>query len=190
MFQKVARDVAITSIFEGTQLVQLSLIAAQLAQLARAGRPQDAPVDVDRLCDLSSPAPAWDPPGTRLRIGDPGRDELVDRWFRADCPPSPPSSGAQGALSFLQDQPADPVDPRRYCTLHAAACCLQVWSTNRDRLAPEAAGGEWLALCLQRLAFGGDPPASGELAEPVLAWMRRQLHDGQLFSLVPLELAR
>lgn len=191
MFQKVARDVAITSIFEGTQLVQLSLIAAQLGQLARAGRAADAPVDVDRLCDVSSPAPAWDPPATRLRIGDPGGDELVDRWFRADRPPPlPPAAEENGAFASLREPTADLVDPRRYCTLHAAACCLQVWSSNRERLAPEAAGGEWLALCLERLAFGGDPPASGDLAEPVTAWMLRQLHEGELFSLVPLELAR
>ena len=58
VFQKVARDVAITSIFEGTQLVQLSLIASQLAQLERAGRRGDIPVDLDRLSDLASPAPA------------------------------------------------------------------------------------------------------------------------------------
>src|SRR5205814_543457 len=38
IFQKIARDMAITSIFEGTQLVQLSMIASKLAQLVRIGR--------------------------------------------------------------------------------------------------------------------------------------------------------
>ena len=41
----------ITSIFEGTQLVQLSLIASQLGQLERAGRRDGTPVDLDRLCN-------------------------------------------------------------------------------------------------------------------------------------------
>ena len=195
VFQKVARDVAITSIFEGTQLVQLSLIAAQLSQLARAGR-TDGPVDVDRLCDLSVPAPAWDPPGTRLRIGDPGGDELVDRWFgRHESRPDEIAAGP--ALRTLREQatalraalasgPADHSLARRHCALHAAACCLQVWRSNRDGLAPEAAGGEWLALCLERLA--GDPDPTPE--EPVIAWMLRQHDEGELFSLVPLELGR
>jgi len=207
VFQKIARDVAITSIFEGTQLVQLSLIAAQLGQLARAGHRADAPVDLDRLCDLSSPAPAWDPPSTRLRIGDPGGDELVERWFRR------PESGSEdleagpragAALRLLRCQatalrtalaettgPGDLSLARRHCVLHAAACCLQVWRSNRERMAPEAAGGEWLALCLERLTRGAEEaPAPGHLAEPVSAWMLRQLDEGELFSIVPLELAR
>lgn len=203
VFQKVARDIAITSIFEGTQLVQLSLIAAQLGQFARAGRLTDAPVDVDRLCDLSAAAPAWDPPSTRLRIGDPGGDELVERWFRRrECWPDDLEAGP--ALRLLRDQatalwaalaagagPADLSLARRYCVLHAAACCLQVWRSNRERLASEAAGGEWLALCLERLAGGGDAaPVPGGLAEPVSAWMLRQLHEGELFSIAPFELAR
>jgi alkylation response protein AidB-like acyl-CoA dehydrogenase len=207
VFQKIARDVAITSIFEGTQLVQLSLIAAQLGLLVRAARRADTPVDLDRLCDLSSPAPAWDPPSTRLRIGDPGGDDLVERWFRR--PESWPEDlearpRAGSALRSLRDQatalwtalaesagPADLSLARRYCVLHAAACCLQVWRCNRERMAPEAAGGEWLALCLERLAGGGDPAlVRDDLTEPVSVWMLRQLDQGELFSIVPLELAR
>jgi alkylation response protein AidB-like acyl-CoA dehydrogenase len=207
VFQKVARDIAITSIFEGTQLVQLSLIAAQLGQLVRAGRREDTPVDLDPLCDLSSPAPVWDPPSTRLRIGDPGGDELGERWFRR--PESRPEDLAAGtragaALRLLRDQatalwtalaettrPGDLSLARRYCVLHAAACCLQVWRSNRDRMAAGAVGGEWLALCLERLACGSDSaPAHGDLAEPVSAWMLRQLDEGELFSIVPFELGR
>jgi hypothetical protein len=141
--------------------------------LARAGRLTDAPVDVDRLCDLSAAAPAWDPPSTRLRIGDPGGDELVERRFRRrECWPD--DLEASPALRLLRDQatalwaalaagagPADFSLARRYCVLHAAACCLQVWRSNRERLASEAAGGEWLALCLERLA--------GELAHAAAA---------------------
>jgi hypothetical protein len=207
VFQKVARDVAITSIFEGTQLVQLSLIASQLGQLVRAGRRADAPVDLDRLCNLASPAPAWDPPSTGLRIGDPGGDELVERWFRR--PESWPEDLAAGpragsALRSMRDQAtalwnalaasARPIDlslAHRYCILHAAACCLEVWRCNREVMAPEAAGGEWLALCLERLACGGGlTPVAGDLAEPVSAWMLRQLDEGELFSIVPFGLGR
>jgi alkylation response protein AidB-like acyl-CoA dehydrogenase len=207
VFQKVTRDVAITSIFEGTQLVQLSLIASQLAQLERAGRRGGTPVDLDRLCDLASPASAWDPPSTALRIADPGGDELVDRWFRwPDSWPEDPTAGPRhaSALRSLRDQATDlwralaesAGTPdlslaHRYCVLHAAACCLEMGRCNRERMAPEAAGGEWLALCLERLACGGGPaPAGGDLAEPVSAWMQRQLDEGELFSIVPFELGR
>jgi alkylation response protein AidB-like acyl-CoA dehydrogenase len=207
VFQKVTRDVAITSIFEGTQLVQLSLIASQLGQLERARRRDGTPVDLDRLCDLATPAPAWDAPGTALRIADPGGDELVERWFRwPEDRPEDPKVGprAVSALRSLRDQatalwtalaestgPADPSLAHRYCILHAAACCLEIWRCNGNLMAPEAAGGEWLALCLERLACGGGPaPAGGDLAEPVSAWMRRQLEEGELFSIVPFELAR
>ena len=87
--------------------------------------------------------------------------------------------------------PADLALARRYCTLHAAACCLQVWRSNRERMASEAASGEWLALCLDRLASGDETvPAGGDLAEPVSEWMVRQLDEGELFSIVPFELAR
>jgi alkylation response protein AidB-like acyl-CoA dehydrogenase len=198
VFQKVARDVAITSIFEGTQLVQLSLIAAQLGQLARSGRRDGAPVDLDRLCDLSAPAPAWDPRATSLRVGDPGGDELVDRWFgrRGDLPED---AAAGPALRALREQAAGVDDAlaagagdvslaRRHCVLHAAACCLEVWRCSQEVLAQEARGGEWLALCLERLAGGETTRA--DVAEPVVAWMLRQLDEGELFSLVPFELAR
>lgn len=195
VFQKVARDVAITSIFEGTQLVQLSLIAAQLGQLARAGRRPDAPADLDPLCDLSSPAPAWDPAATGLRVGDPGGDELVERWFgRAGDRPDDPAAGpGLRALRDLSERigaapVADAALARHHCVLHAAACCLEVWRRSREVLAPEARGGEWLALCLERLA--GAEEVRPDLAEPVLAWMLRQLEEGELFSLVPFELAR
>jgi hypothetical protein len=58
-------------------------------------------------------------------------------------------------------------------------------------MAPEAAGGEWLALCLERLAYGDGPaPATGDVPGPVSAWMQRQLDEAELFSIVPFELAR
>jgi hypothetical protein len=208
IFQKVARDVAITSIFEGTELVQLALIASQLRQLAAAGRlfaPDDEPVEVGGLCDLAAPAPRWEPRATRIRIGDPGGDELVDgllQWPEDDWP------GTGGAVAdrlrahraALREQAgalrdglaarpaADAGTARRYCLLHAAACCVEVWRHGRDRLAAEAAGGAWLALCLARLGGGGTAEPDG-LADDVCAWMLRAFEDGELFSIAPFELA-
>jgi hypothetical protein len=191
VFQKIARDMAITSIFEGTSLVQLSLITSQLSHLERSGRRDGEAVDLDRLCDLGRPAPAWEPSSTRLRVGDPGGDELVDRWFgQADDPDVGPR--ATVALRSLRDHAPPTLSPaHRHCVLHAAACCLQVWRSSRYRLAPEACGGEWLTLCLERLAGGSDSaPTGADLDGPTFALMLGQLDRGELFSLMPFELAR
>lgn len=193
-FQKIARDVAIAGIFEGTQLVQLSLIASQLGRLEKTGRRDPEPVDLERLCDLGTPAPAWDPSGTRLRVGDPGGDELVERWF-GGARDRAVGSRAIAALRTLEAQRRgcageEFTQARIHCRLHAAACCLQIWRTNRDRLA-HAAGGEWLAPCLERLAGGEDwAPAGTDLAGPAFDWMLHQFERGELFSITPLELAR
>ncbi|HEX2645822.1 MAG TPA: hypothetical protein VHO95_01205, partial [Candidatus Dormibacteraeota bacterium] len=160
IFQKIARDISITSIFEGTQLVQLALIESQLS---RPGARDPEHVDLDRLCDLSTPAPAWDPTSTGLRVAAPGGDELVERWF-----------GPQPAA-----------DARRHSVLHAAACCRQMWLTNRDRV-----GDEWLEMCLDRLAGGSDwMPGGADLSGPMFDRMLGQHGRNELFSLFPMELA-
>ncbi|TMD40062.1 MAG: hypothetical protein E6I88_10760 [Chloroflexi bacterium] len=215
IFQKIARDIAITSIFEGTQLLQLSLITSQLTHLARAGR-RDETVDVGLLSDLATPARSWNPSTTRVRVADPGGDELVERWFgqsafALDLLASEPRAVA--AVQSLRREakalqlalatnalPGDLSLARQYCILHAAASCLQIWHTNRGRLSPESAGGEWLTLCLERLAtmaccespspsWGGDG-MGGDLGNRVFTWMLGQLERGELFSLMPLELAQ
>jgi len=198
IFQKIAQDVAIAGIFEGTQLVQLSLIASQLGQLRRTGRRDAEPVDLEGLCDLGTPAPTWDPSTTRLRIGDPGGDELVERWFgpvgggAAEALLGPRAIAAVRSLRRRSTSAtADFAAARRHCLLHGAACCLQTWATSKDRLAPDAADGEWLALCLERLAGGGEwAPAGADLEGPVFGWMLGQLERGELFSVAPFELAR
>jgi alkylation response protein AidB-like acyl-CoA dehydrogenase len=205
IFQKIARDIAITSIFEGTQLVQLSLIGTQLGQLTRPENRDEFRVDLDQLCDLGTPAPAWDYSRTGLRISNPGGDELVERWFGPDSHPEDMGGDARAAraMSLLRDQAvalrsamttsnaaSDHSLARRHCILHAAACCVQLWRTNRDRLMTEAAGGEWLTLCLERLAGGSDSaPCGADLSGPVFDWMLCQLDRNELFSMVPLELA-
>lgn len=225
-FQKVARDIAITGIFEGTQLVQLALIASQLRQLARTGRLFDpgedaGRVDLGQLCALAVPAPPWRPRETKLRIGDPGGDELVERWLvrsgagRLDghLGSGPIARALQPLCDALRDEAlhlraglagegaareADLSLAHRYCVVHAAACCLEVWRHSRELLVGEAAQGAWLVLCLARLramlAGAGAtapylPAAHAELEAEVSGWMLRQFEDGELFSIAPFELA-
>ncbi len=88
MLQKMQRDLAIASIFEGTQLVQLALLASQLAYGAARGpaRRESAftaaqgTVELEALFAFASPAPDWDPSRTQLRLSHLGRDEIVDAW--------------------------------------------------------------------------------------------------------------
>src|SRR5262252_1969404 len=211
-FQKVARDVAITSIFEGTELVQLALIASQLRQLAAAGQlfaPGERG-DIARLCRLDAPAPRWEPRATRLRISDPGGDELVDcllggepdGWPDCERPVAAELRAHRDALrgealalrAGLAARPAAEPDletARRYCLVHAAACCLEVWRHSRGLLGDEAAAGAWLALCLARLRdrLGGAPAAPAGLTADACAWMLREFEDGELFSIAPFALA-
>ncbi|PJF37884.1 MAG: isovaleryl-CoA dehydrogenase, partial [Phototrophicales bacterium] len=40
---------------------------------------------------------------------------------------------------------------KKYCALHAGACCLHMWLYNRHHLGEFFAQGEWLVLSLHRL---------------------------------------
>ncbi len=221
-FQKVARDITITSIFEGTELVQLSLIVSQLNQLSTAGRlfnPGEGTdrADLSRLCNLAAPAPTWEPRGTRLRIGDPGGDELVDSIVDGSEEAWPDSTGTisravrllrgafrDQAVALQASLPCarasdDVWMARRYCLLHAAACCLEVWRQSSGLSAGAPDGGAWVVQCLARLrdrmvraqAGGtGGPAEPTELATHVCARMLSQFEAGELFSVAPFELAR
>jgi alkylation response protein AidB-like acyl-CoA dehydrogenase len=68
MFQKIARDVDIASIFEGTQLIQLALIASQLAHASPGMGNDDEDGRLDAVFSLGSQAPSWDPADGRFRI--------------------------------------------------------------------------------------------------------------------------
>ena len=79
---------------------------------------------------------------------------------------------------------------RTHCLWHAAAACLHTWLVNRDRFDGGSATGEWLVLCLERLAQRIDTrrELSQRYRDPVLARLRRQYHEGLLFSLTPIAL--
>jgi hypothetical protein len=87
LFQKVARDIAIGSIFEGTTLTQLSAIANELKRVGereRAGgsEPLDRAV-LSGIFALGEPAPVWHPDSMRPRMTAGGRDEIAAGWIDA-----------------------------------------------------------------------------------------------------------
>jgi hypothetical protein len=81
----------------------------------------------------------------------------------------------------------------RYCVLEAAACCVQMWLSNRERLGEFFARGDWLVLSLERLlARLGQQKSSlpAEHEERVAEELERLFEEERLFSIVPLQLAQ
>lgn len=82
---------------------------------------------------------------------------------------------------------------QRYCLLHAVATCVQLWLHARTRLDDFFAGGEWLALVLERLLaqLQCATPALPERYRECVAQRLADLYREQrLFAIVPLALAR
>ncbi|WP_395956136.1 acyl-CoA dehydrogenase family protein [Actinomadura sp. 3N508] len=86
VFQKLQRDHAIASIFEGTTHVNLANVAGQLPFLIdppeETGRPAGSDADellADLFCWTRTP-PAWAPDGRLLQLTNEGRDEIGQRF--------------------------------------------------------------------------------------------------------------
>jgi len=88
VFQKLQRDHAIASIFEGTTHVNLANVAAQLPFLV-ADQPDSGPADaqssealLDELFCWTRTPPEWEPDGRKLQLTNEGHDE-VGRGYEA-----------------------------------------------------------------------------------------------------------
>lgn len=215
VFQKFARDITITSIFEGTQSVQLETVMTQLAHAARrrsAARP-DGP-DLSELFRLGAPVPDWDPRAARPALAFGQADEVVDSLDRSleqldsggddvrelrdlarrfvTLRDETRSAIATVAEAQQQRSDAGYELARRHCFIHAAACCLAVWLENRERVEADAADAAWPTLCLARLLARlpeGAEISTTELEERCLRWLVRLETENRLFSLVPFPLA-
>ncbi|MGW0704128.1 acyl-CoA dehydrogenase family protein [Streptomyces sp. NPDC002867] len=196
-FQKLQRDHAIASIFEGTTHVNLHSIASQLPAVARvAGRPARGGDDVLRqLFDWSREAPVWRPSGRALRLTNASEDEITRGWEPAvdrarrvaeSELPAPVAAAlvkvlgelsarravfytriADGSLDAATTEGQDRA--AEHCVFHAAASCLYTWLYSFERERASAGGTGWLVLALQRLLRRLDPAA--ELDESLLPWL-------------------
>jgi predicted nucleic-acid-binding protein len=84
---------------------------------------------------------------------------------------------------------------KRYCVLHAACACVQVWIYNKDLLRDYIARGEWLALCLNRLLSIFSPSRTLEVCFPdyienAAQELLKLYKEDKLFSIIPLQLAQ
>jgi alkylation response protein AidB-like acyl-CoA dehydrogenase len=81
----------------------------------------------------------------------------------------------------------------KYCTLHAAACCLHTWLYNRKILGDFFAKGEWLVLSLHRLLRSWRPMPyfiSEVYVENIAQELLKLYQSDKIFSIVPFQLAQ
>ncbi|GAA2139393.1 acyl-CoA dehydrogenase family protein [Actinomadura napierensis] len=178
VFQKLQRDHAIASVFEGTTHVNLANVAAQLPFLARP--PEETGGEDGLLADLFSwtrTPPTWEPDGRRLQLTNEGRDEVGQRFeaIAEEVLAAANAHAAPGVAAELKDlmssigtlrakvdlgvrenegdttSVAALMRARRYCELHAMSSCMLTWLHNHREFGGAFADGQWLVLCLQRL---------------------------------------
>ena len=206
MFQKMVRDSAIVSVFEGSTMVQLQSLGLQLEQLTAepAGVDRELNDRIETTFSLSRPLPSFDSEQLDLfsRGGDDavaGMAHLSDQLRSANASEALLDSVQRVAAAHRQ-LTADVRQARglpgrsarrlqlakRFAHLHAAACCMHFWIYNRDILGDFFAREEWLSVCLDRL-YSED----GALVEDTC--VERELVDRsrrhELFSAVPFQLA-
>ncbi|MEU1184209.1 acyl-CoA dehydrogenase family protein [Streptomyces sp. NPDC005820] len=213
VFQKLQRDHAIASIFEGTTHVNLNSVSHQLPfiladDVRRPGEPERTEV-LSALFSLTEEAPAWTPDATRLQLSNEGQDEITHAWEWikrqvADLCTGPVQRDLREVVAELDSTRRrcyarlDDAQGSRstramavakdHCVLHAAASCLLSWLCNREALGGAFAAGHWLVLCLHRLLQRFAP--GRELPETHLAVLEetilRSLHEDTPFSLAGL----
>jgi alkylation response protein AidB-like acyl-CoA dehydrogenase len=203
-FQKLARDAAITSVFEGTRLVQLETIRSQLASGARRRAQPGLPLQV--LFGFGEPVRPWGPRDSRPSIIYGSADEVVDTLDTAVERLAGDGELAAVARTLLavRDQTREALRgaaahrspeayevARRHCLVHAGACCLHTWLERRDVLGGLAADRAWLAVALrrvvERLSLAVEPDRQAE--DRLVRWLEDLDDNDRAFSLVPLRLA-
>jgi alkylation response protein AidB-like acyl-CoA dehydrogenase len=204
-YQKILRDIAITPVFEGTQLVQLDTIRSQLTSAARR-RGGPAKLSLSRLFGFGEPVAPLAPREQRPAIIYGGVDEVVHFLDEAvEALEGDAELAALGrTLLAVRDEtreafrtfpthriPEAYEAARRHCLVHAAACCLHTWQRRRDALGGLATDRAWLSLALRRVVERlGFPVAPDREAEDRLVHRLTELDDDdRAFSLVPLRLA-
>lgn len=218
-FQKVLRDAAVVSLFDGSLPVNLDAIGTQLLRLSpRAAAPPDQREEVlAATFDLLAPLAPIDP--SRLALLNGGRDDVTQGLeevleHREAWPSSPWTdeieAHARTAVAELgraareldqlasQDRAALKRSPElfdlamRHCRLWAAAASVQLWVRSGSLLGPYIAEGSWLALGLDRLLGVFDAPRPPR-RHPALALAAEELSfrlDADLaLSIAPMRLA-
>lgn len=178
-FQKIQRDHAIASIFEGTTHVNLHAVADQLPYIlarrttnAVADSPAGAracrnPLDV--LFCLTEDAPAWHPDGSQLQLTNEGLDEITQSWrdtrrYLATLPPASAAPGVVPRVLGLLDE-FSVLRERAYGTLpdrgKAGSGSVAAMSVARQHTVFHAAASVLLMWQFNREKLGGEFTGGG-----------------------------
>jgi alkylation response protein AidB-like acyl-CoA dehydrogenase len=219
MFQKILRDGAIVSVFDGSSIVCLDSLATLLPSMARTRRQARQEADYSTLYDLHLPLPAL--PFEQLDLFGRGRDAVTESLpYLLERLQSIPDStftstevlqqlrsqalALHADLIALEDEilanppqrgarntTAQFARAERFCALHSAIACLGIWLFNRNYLGSFFADGSWLLAALMRR---GDPNfRTGSLhtghTDLLLEQLLMQFNTQHMFSLLPWKLA-
>ncbi|WLQ48939.1 acyl-CoA dehydrogenase [Streptomyces poriferorum] len=204
-FQKLLRDIAVTPVFEGTELVQLDTVRAQLSGAARRRR-SPATLPLPLLFGFGEPVVSPAPRELRPSLTFGGADEVVDLLDEAveELADDPRLAALARTILRVRDETREEFAglgtlrtaeayeaARRHCLVHAAACCVHTWLHRRAALGGLATERAWLSLALRRVvARLGLPVPPDPEAEDVLVRRLEELDDeDRAFSLVPMRLA-
>jgi alkylation response protein AidB-like acyl-CoA dehydrogenase len=215
-FEKMQRDNAIIGVFDGSSIVCLSAISAQLRPLLSRSAAGEALERVSKMARLGTSLPDLDP--SRIEIASRGKDdwlqsleELLRREpglrrafggeirhsgsMMLDRVRSLPERleavhqryGAEAHRTWEMYELA-----REYCYAGAAAAAIHLWAGMGDELGEFFAEGSWLALGLRRwagrfgLVSGTGDPA---LTEAVFGEAEARWRNRKMFGVVPIQLA-
>jgi alkylation response protein AidB-like acyl-CoA dehydrogenase len=216
VFQKILRDHAIVSVFDGTTHVNLQIVASQLPAVLR-GPASDSDL-LPALFGFGGDAPDWRPTGPDLRLTNDGADEITQAWpaaltqlekLCADAGSAAHDTlcATAGRVERCRQEHLAAVDAelrqqrnlhssaagfalaKRHCLLHAAAACTHTWLANQN--GPHRRP-EWLLLCLERILARLRPDHSPALPQQHVPTAELELlrcaREHRLFSHTPIRL--
>jgi alkylation response protein AidB-like acyl-CoA dehydrogenase len=179
-FQRVLRDAAVVSLFDGSTVVNLHALVLQFRHLARRRAVRgDLGLRLGQIFDMNTTVPAWN--GQRQSLVSTQPNDALEgveyslehlKTNRAEYTADPAEIDrilAFGKKLMLEIgvHNAKFVDSefehghlqsaamfraaQKYCALHAAASCLHAWVWNRTNSSSFFAAGAWLVPALARI---------------------------------------
>jgi hypothetical protein len=178
-FQRVLRDAAVVSLFDGSTVVNLHALMLQFRHLARRGVRGDQGSRLGQIFDMNTTVPAWN--GQRLSLVSTQANDALEgveyslehlKSERAENTANPAEidrilafgkklmheigvhndNFAESEFEHGHLQSAAMFRAaQRYCALHAAASCLHAWIWNRTNSSSFFASGAWLVPALARI---------------------------------------
>ena len=224
VFQRVLRDSAIISVFDGSTVVNLHALILQLRRMARLRtKPDEVETRLEQIFQLGTALSGFD--GSRLSLASRQADTVwrslgvaEQRMKGLDGDPSVSAELVRRLTAIAntlagemekhdelmrdavfehghRQSPAAFETARRYCAMHAAATCLQMWVWNRQNLGSFFSNGTWLVLALERLLrdhlglLRDSPHASSSSMDEVSEELLRLHREDRQFSMTGLQLA-